>query len=229
MVAGIVRCIFFALILLVLTALTQIGGIVFFLAWLVTRVFAAGWVRNSRKEYRFAARGLTRFDRAVLTVFLFIVGYAVLSIFVVPPLAAMQGRVPLPCSSTDPPVQPATRLICAFNRHYVDARMVPVLTNLARAMRRRFPETITTYLDAGFPFIDGFPLLPHLSHNDGRKLDIAYYYKDAAGKYVPGVLRSPIGYWGFEQPGPGLTCPRAAVRGCRYAGTWLHSNRCGVI
>ena len=31
------------------------------------------------------------------------------------------------------------------------------------------------YLDANFPFINKFPLLPHLSHNDGKKIDITDY------------------------------------------------------
>ena len=30
-------------------------------------------------------------------------------------------------------------------------------------------------------FLNGFPLLPHLSHGDGRKLDLAFYY--AEGRY----------------------------------------------
>ena len=51
--------------------------------------------------------------------------------------------------------------------------------------------------------INGFPLLPHLSHGDGRKLDIAYYYRDANGSYMSGVTRSPIGYLAFEQRGAG--------------------------
>jgi len=31
-------------------------------------------------------------------------------------------------------------------------------------------------MDANFPFIDGFPLLPHLSHHDGDKIDLSFYY-----------------------------------------------------
>ncbi len=50
-----------------------------------------------------------------------------------------------------------------------------------------------------------FPLLPHLSHGDGRKLDIAYYYRGADDGYLPGQTRSPISYWAFEQPGAGDT------------------------
>ena len=51
----------------------------------------------------------------------------------------------------------------------------------------------------GFPFLSGFPLLPHLSHDDGKKADIALFYRNARGAYLPGRTRSPIGYFAFEQ------------------------------
>lgn len=59
--------------------------------------------------------------------------------------------------------------------------MVTLLAGLSREMAHTFPGTVTLYLDANFPFFDGFPLLPHLSHVDGRKRDIAYYYADSMG------------------------------------------------
>ena len=88
-----------------------------------------------------------------------------------------------------------------MNRHYVDPRLATLLTALSREIDRAHPGTLTVFLDASFPFFDRFPLLPHLSHGDGRKLDIAYYYGAPDGSYLPGQLRSPIGYWAFEQPG----------------------------
>ena len=41
-------------------------------------------------------------------------------------------------------------------------------------------------------------MLPHLSHDDGRKLDLAFYY--GADEYLPGETPSPLGYWGFHEP-----------------------------
>jgi hypothetical protein len=76
-------------------------------------------------------------------------------------------------------------------------------------MNERYPGTLTQVLDAGFPFLDGFPLLPHLSHDDGRKVDLAFYYQGADGTYRPGALPSPIGYWGFTPPRPGEPQPCA--------------------
>ena len=73
-------------------------------------------------------------------------------------------------------------------------------------------------LDANFPFLDGFPLPPHLSHDDGRKADIAFYYQDFSRTYVPAATRSPIGYFAFEQ-GPS-DCPDR-ILSLRWDLSWL--------
>ena len=119
-------------------------------------------------------------------------------------IAAPQfGRVPLTCGG-DGPLRMQSWIYCVLNRHYVTPEMASVATDLARQMDRQFPGTVTLALDANFPFLDGFPLLPHLSHDDGRKLDLAFWYRDE-GAYLPGQTRSPIGYFAFE-PGP-TDCP----------------------
>jgi hypothetical protein len=176
-------------VFLVLTLLTQVGGVIFILAVLAARLAfpkaLGGWRRTG------------------LVVILFASLYAAVSIFAIPPLAAFGGRVPLPCrAEPGRPFAAANAIFCAFNRNYADARFVPLLTDLSRSIDRAFPGTTTLYLDASFPFLNGFPLMPHLSHSDGRKLDIAYYYSTPDGTYLPRVTRSPIGYFAFEQPGP---------------------------
>ena len=65
-------------------------------------------------------------------------------------------------------------------------------------MNQKFEGTKTNYLDANFPFFNGFPLLPHLSHNDGRKLDLAFYYKQ--GDEKSNGAPSFIGYGVYEDP-----------------------------
>lgn len=119
--------------------------------------------------------------------------------------APMVGRAPLPCWG-DGPLQAATPLYCAMNRHYVTPQMLKVAQDLAQEQAARFPGTQTLALDGSFPFFDGFPLLPHLSHDDGEKLDLAFYYTDTAGTYLPGKMRSPLGYFAFEQ-GPTQCLP----------------------
>jgi hypothetical protein len=188
------------LLFVVLTLLTQVGGLVFAICWLVGRFLP----------------DRSPLWRAGLHVVLFAGFYVVLSMFVVPPLAALGGRVPLPCTAeTDRPFAAAHPAFCWLNRHYVDPRLVILMTDLSRDVARQFPGTVTLFLDANLPFINGFPLLPHLSHGDGRKLDIAYYYRRPDGHYLPGQTRSPIGYWAFEQP-HSVEAPQP----CR-AGAWL--------
>ena len=180
----------YALIFIALTLLTQIGGVIFILA-----IFAGRWL---------VPQALQGWRRAALTTAIFVFLYQTLSATVAPTLAAVGGRVPLPCyAEAGRPFAAGSRLYCILNRNYVDARLVVLLTDLSRAIDQAYPGTITLYLDGNFPFVDGFPLLPHLSHNDGRKLDLAYYYAGPDKTYLPGRMRSSIGYWAFEQPGAG--------------------------
>jgi hypothetical protein len=68
-------------------------------------------------------------------------------------------------------------------------------------MNDQYPGTSIAYLDAGFPFLNGFPLLPHLSHNDGRKLDLAFLYKEtSANRILSGVAPTFMGYGSYEEP-----------------------------
>lgn len=176
----------FLLAVLVLTVLSQIGGAVLILAWLLGR-----------------ALPLTARRRGLTVLALFAALYAAATLIVVPPLAALTGRVSLPCRAEPArPVAAGSPLYCLLNRNYVDPRLVPLLDGLAAAMDQAHPGTVTLYLDANFPFLNGMPLAPHLSHDDGRKLDLAFFYAAPDGTYRPESLRSPIGYWAFEQPGP---------------------------
>ena len=75
----------------------------------------------------------------------------------------------------------------------------------AEAVDKAYPGTETLVLDANFPFLAGFPLMPHLSHDDGEKVDLALFYRGEEG-YLVGRTRSPIGYFAFEQGASG--CPR---------------------
>ncbi|MEM8760021.1 MAG: hypothetical protein AAGE83_06830 [Pseudomonadota bacterium] len=117
--------------------------------------------------------------------------------------APLTGRVTLPCFG-DGPLRMHSLLYCVLNRHYASPDLARVLEDVATAMADRHPGTVTEVLDANFPFIDGFPRLPHLSHNDGGSADLAYWYGDGK-RYLRGATPSPIGYFAFE---PGSTdCP----------------------
>ncbi len=107
---------------------------------------------------------------------------------------------------------------CGLNRHYVAPELAEMLDDVAADVAARYPGTVTLVLDANFPLFDGFPLLPHVSHDDGRKADLAFYYADDT-RYLPGAVRSPIGYFAFED-GP-THCPADAWPTLRWSFGWV--------
>ncbi len=96
---------------------------------------------------------------------------------IVPLIANPLGRVQLPLTETNH-LQPLNILTCLLNRNYVRPELKQAAFDVAKQMNDKFPGTTTNYLDANFPFIDKFPLIPHLSHNDGKKLDFSFCYRD---------------------------------------------------
>ncbi|MFD2204016.1 hypothetical protein [Kiloniella antarctica] len=201
------RFLLHSFIILLLTAVTQIGGVAYM-----------------------GAIGLTRFIpriakcsiiyRAVLFLGLY-AGLWSVALFVAPQF----GRVALPCHSVDTSqIMVQSPLYCAMNRQYVSPELFETGNALAAYMNTEYPDTQTMALDANFPFFDGFPLLPHLSHDDGRKLDIAFYYRTENGKYALGKTKSPIGYWAFEQPRAGSFQPCARhkdILSLRWSMEWF--------
>lgn len=180
-----------------LTLLTQIGGLAYLLG------LAVGFI----PALRFSPRWLRR--TAVLTVA--VASYAIMTIWLVPPLAQSAGRVRLPCgTNSEGPVVGATWLTCALNRGYLRLEVLEIVLALGDEIGRRFPGSQVTALEANFPFVDGFPLLPHLSHRDGRKVDLAYFYRKADTS-APIAHGSPswLGYFIYEQPRDGDSLPCA--------------------
>lgn len=139
-----------------------------------------------------------------LKIIAFLIAYASLTTVTVW-IAPSFGRVALNCFDTGP-LKVQSLMYCALNRHYVTPELKEVLIATAEEMDRLYPGTETLVLDANFPFLAGFPLLPHLSHDDGEKVDLAFFYRDETG-YLPGATRSPIAYFAFE-PGPNDCTPK---------------------
>lgn len=194
------RLLLLAAAFVLLTALTEVGGIILLAAT------ALGQILRWRKL-------------AITAAFLGL--YAAASTLIVPQLATATGRVPIAC--TGEPLR-ALPILCAMNRQYVAPEVLALAKALAEDTATTFPGTITVALDANFPFLDGFPLLPHLSHDDGKKLDLAYFYADATGNYLPATTRSPIGYWAFETPAADeeTACPAQWLT-ARWDMGWLQS------
>ena len=187
----------FLVAVVLLTLATQIGGLVLCLV-----VAAATRVRR-----RLARSGaLVRFAAAPA---IFIAAYGAASLALMP-VAGMAGRVPLPCLfAGDSAYKALTVWTCLLNRHYTTPAARNALESAARRLSTELPGRRVAYLDAGFPLFDWFPMLPHLSHRDGRKVDVALLFVDpVTGRPAPGRTPSPIGYWGYVQP------PRGAVLPC---------------
>ena len=177
-------------VVVVLTLISQTGGLAY-LIWVAVmrlRVWRQLWIAGP-------------------AMFLLIYGVIWLA---TPPLAAQAGRVPLPCFEREVPVRSVSPLYCVLNRTYVTPELRDITLDLGQAVATAHPGTVTLTTDASFPFLDGFPLLPHLSHNDGRKLDLAFYYKDETG-YRRGATASPVGFWAFAEPKPGEAKPCEGV------------------
>ncbi len=113
-------------------------------------------------------------------------------------IAPLTGRTALSCFERGP-LQVQSWVYCATNRTYVTPELRTVLQEAAATVEAVYPGTQTLVLDGSFPFLTGFPLLPHLSHDDGEKVDLAFYYADATGAYLSGQTRSSFGYFAFEQ------------------------------
>ena len=145
------------LIFLILTLFTQVGGVIYIL------------VLPLRKPL--FQKLPAKWQKAVVHCLLFVVVYLSASLFLVPLLARPLGRVPLPVTR-EHHLQPQNILSCLLNRNYVVPSLKEIAEQAAIDVNREFPGTEVNYLDASFPFINKFPLFPHLSHNDGKKLDL---------------------------------------------------------
>jgi hypothetical protein len=178
----ILRVLLHILVVLLLTILTQVGGLAYLIClFLKRRVRSLGW---KKKLINFSV---------------FMAVYSVLS-FVILPIAASSfyHRKALPISHSA--LKPLRMFTYLMNRHYVHEDLYSVLLSEAEQMQEEFPETVTYYLDACFPLGTKFPLLPHWSHNDGRKIDLAFYYTDVTTKKYKNGSPSWLGYGVCELP-----------------------------
>ncbi|MEM1324664.1 MAG: hypothetical protein AAGI23_01860 [Bacteroidota bacterium] len=162
-----------------LTLLTQIGGIVYLLSELIYR-------QLNRKK-------------ATVRWLLFAVLYLIATLLIVPTIAPFFGRVPVKHRDN---LKPSTCATVLLNRNYVTPELNNLLQQTAKELATQ--NLSVNYLDACFPFYDKFPLLPHLSHNDGRKIDLSFIYVTPDGQPT-NQQKSISGYGVFEPPKAGET------------------------
>jgi len=181
--------IFLALIcILLLTLVTQIGGIV-----LVFSFLTFGYVEKRVKG---------SWKRLVVKTLIFATLYVIFVFLLVPQIAKPFGRVPLPVFENRH-LKPGNFPTCLLNRHYVRSELREIAYQVAENMNTKYPGATVNYLDANFPFINKFPLLPHRSHNDGKKLDLSFQYNDSRNGEMTNDIPSFIGYGICEEPKEG--------------------------
>lgn len=200
-----VRVLFGAVIAAVLTALTQIGGVVF--------LFCLALFPIVDKKVNGKAK------RLIVKISSFVLLYLLTTIVFVPITAKSFGRVPLPMFGNHG-LHPANIWTCLLNRQYVRPQLREAAYKVATSIQERYPGANVNFLDANFPFIDGFPLLPHLSHNDGKKLDLSFQYNERQTNQIVNDVPSFIGYGICEEPAAGEVNTPAD---CKQRGYWQYS------
>ncbi|MCU4176695.1 hypothetical protein [Carboxylicivirga sp. N1Y90] len=157
-----------------LILITQIGGIALIISSLINKY----WNR------RFILKSILLFSTV----------YLLLTYLLVPILAPLFGRERIRHSDK---IRPGMYLTVLLNRNYVVPEINEILNDAENQLKGT--EICINYLDANFPFINKFPLPPHLSHNDGKKIDFALVYQDEEGK-ISCKTKSVSGYGVFEEP-----------------------------
>ncbi|NOQ75818.1 MAG: hypothetical protein GQ574_27685 [Crocinitomix sp.] len=210
MIKKLIKIIGLIFLILLLTVLTQVGGIIlllFLLIWKKT-LNKIERLKTARKIYRLGIKTGS-----------FLIFYLLICLFIVPILARPFGRVPLPMNHAN--LQPLNIMTCLLNRHYVTEELLDATLSATEDLNTVYPGTVIAYLDANFPFIDAFPLLPHLSHDDGEKLDLAFLYTASEnGEALNDAAPSFIGYGVFEEPFPS---EQNQPDFCKNKGYWQYS------
>lgn len=174
-------------IILILTVFTQIGGLIWMLALLIS-------IKLKKKKR-----------------FIFPILYLVFNVFIIPPIAKSFGREQLPIFNTN--LKSRNWIYPLLFRNYVTSDLKQLLENSAENLKSS--NIAITYLDANFPFYDGFPLLPHLSHNDGKKIDISFMYLDKEG-HSTDKKPSVSGYGAF------VNSKNITAENCLKKGYWQY-------
>jgi len=161
-------------ILVLLTILTQIGGIIYLFSLVLNKLL--------NRNFKF---------KSLIT---FLGLYLISTLLIVPIIAPIFSREKIQHTEN---IRPTNYMTVLLNRNYVKPQLNKLLKETTNDLKNT--KIQINYLDANFPFINEFPLLPHLSHNDGKKLDISLVYENADGE-ITSQQKSISGYGVFENP-----------------------------
>lgn len=179
-----------AILCIFLTLLTQIGGLILIACLPVFNII------NKKISQKLG--------RNVLKITTFCIVYTFSTFYIVPPTAEYFGRVPMPYGKSNPNLKPLNFVTVLFNRHYVTPQLKAVTEGVVTKMVQKYSDScVVQYLECNFPFIDGYRLIPHLSHNDGQKIDLSFQYLDATNRQPTTERPSWLGYGICEEPRAG--------------------------
>jgi hypothetical protein len=174
----ILNIVFHFIVFILLTVITQIGGVVYVASLLACRKFAK-YKKNKQ-------------------VIVFVLLYLISAFLIVPYTAPFFGRERVWESEY---IKGQSWFYKLANRNYVRPELNHVLKDVSEEFRVEHEGMKLVVLDANFPFINKFPLLPHLSHNDGKKVDVSLIYENTDAT-LTNKKPSVSGYGVFEEPKP---------------------------
>ncbi len=179
------------LCVIILTVITQIGGVIYLVALLLYR-------KKTLKKW-----------------ITFSLLYLISTFAIVPYVAPLFGREKI---KTTDSIKIHTFFTSLANRNYVVPEVNNILISVSSTLSKTYPGIEIHCLDANFPFFNGFPLPPHLSHKDGKKLDISLFYEDDKGNIV-NDKPSVSGYGVFVNP---VSEEYNQISVCKEKGYWQY-------
>lgn len=171
-----IKILLHTIIFILLTIVTQVGGIIYLIS-----IFLIG-KRNSHK--------------LIKRIGVFTALYLIATFLIIPNIAPFFGREKIKETQH---LKAHSFFYKLANRNYVKPALNKSLDEISIALEKEYNGIHLVYLDANFPFIDKFPLLPHLSHNDGKKIDVSLVYEKQNGE-ITNKKKSISGYGVFETP-----------------------------
>ncbi len=182
------------LLIILLTLLTQVGGLIY----LVSLIINFYWNRTFKGKL----------------IIVFCALYLLATFVVIPLIAPIGGREKIKHSST---IRAANYGTVLLNRNYTSSALHDILQNTEKILKENDPDIKIQYLDACFPFLDGFPLLPHLSHDDGNQIDLSFIYE--LNGEITDQRKSFSGYGVFVEP---ALWEHNQTLFCKEAGHWQY-------
>lgn len=162
-------------LIFLLTMITQVGGFIYLVV-----LFIPNYLKlNAMFGWR---------------VICFVLLYTFSIFLIIPHVAPIFGREPV---SSAHGIAAQSFFYRLANRHYVRPELNESIDHIAKQFNNKYPNLRLIHLDANFPFFNHFPLIPHLSHHDGKKIDLSFVYQSEEG-VLSNKKPSVSGYGSFE-------------------------------